>query len=491
MRVVGLLWLAGCLPPDMDGDGSLIPADCDDANAKVHPGAGETCGNGVDDDCDETAVGCGPDGQVATSQAAAQIRGAGGWREGLAIRSMLGPGDIDGDGVADVVVGAPGDYRERGAVYVIAGPIEGEVDLAEREITYRGEHNVGVGLRLASGDITGDGTTDLVMGAGPDHRKRGHIFFLEGPVATPSADPVMDVSFEGYGAHDIVVSPDINGDDVGDILITGPTMFVPDQRGAAWILPGGTTGKKILIDVAFSVIGAEVDEGRDGFSVATGDINGDGQADMLVGGAQPLGGGVTYVVLGPITEAGSLADADVVIDGSSGAYVGGQLSSVDADRDGYDDVLATGYGGNDYDFHGGGEPAIAWILSGPMTKGAWMGSARTTFVGGPAVEGEYGLESATFGGDVDLDGKEDVLLGFRDAYWAAGCTVLVRGLPTGTVDVSAEQTVIVGEEEGAGGDAAIGLGDVNADGFGDLLIGGLDSHRDGGIVSLMLGGPGF
>ncbi len=492
MRLAALALLSACFPPDADGDGALIPADCDDGNAEVFPGAGETCGNGVDDDCDETATGCGPAGRMSVDDANARIVGDGQYGEGWAIRAMLGPGDIDGDGVSDVVVGAPGDYRERGAVFVIAGPIVGTLEIAGREPTYQGEHRIGVGREFAAGDVTGDGTADLVISAGYDHDNRGHIVVLEGPVSMPTADVVMDVSFDGYYASGIAAAGDVTGDGVGDILVGSPSIFDPEGKGSVWILPGGTIGKNNLVDVGFALTGEAAGDGA-GRSVATGDINADGVPDVIMGGATTDRGGVAYIVLGPVTEGRALVDADIRIEGAYGeSEVGSGLAAGDADGDGYDDVLASGFEEDDYHADRMGYAAVAWLFSGPMERGGWTGRATATFRGTPGFEEPSNVPSGVaFAGDVDGDGKEDLLFGFHAACWRLGCTVLVRGVPDGIIDLAEADTVIVGEEEAGGGSAAAGAGDLDGDGFSDILVGGWYANRNGGVVSVIGGGPGF
>jgi hypothetical protein len=95
---------------DVDGDGYDASVDCNDRERDVHPGTTETCGNGVDDNCNGTADGCDWSGDVVLDGTELTTT-----EDGSAIGSTVAVCDANGDGVGDVVVGAPGYHNYAGA----------------------------------------------------------------------------------------------------------------------------------------------------------------------------------------------------------------------------------------------------------------------------------------------------------------------------------------------------------------------------------------
>jgi Ca2+-binding RTX toxin-like protein len=374
-------------------------------------------------------------------------------------RSVAGLGDVDGDGFADVIVGAhgasPGGALFAGAAYVVYGAAhqaaegnfnEGlDVDLLDGNNGFRidGQLGANAGFSVGGADLDNDGFADILVG-------------------TPYA-----------GVHDPFAD-----DGVVYVLQSG------GGRGAAQVPVGAAT----QLVGNFNQAGASV--------AAAGDVNGDGFADVIVGA--PLtssytqaGVGAAYVVYGSAFP-GSLELADV--DGITGsvlvapndtALAGMSVSSAgDVNRDGYDDVIVGTQAGRAYVVFGtaGGLGAALDLASLNGTNGFAIGNL-------PGTASALGI-SVSGAGDVNGDGFADLIVG--DAYstargdFEAGHSYVIFGGNSfaATVDVAAldgtDGFAIQGAEANdRSGIAVSGAGDVNGDGFDDLIVAnqlGLDGH---------------
>ena len=233
-----------------------------------------------------------------------------------------------------------------------------------------------------------------------------------------------------------------------------------------------------------SLVGENASDGS-GYSVSSaGDVNGDGYDDVLIGAYGNSDGGSlagkTYLVYGSSTLSGTLdlSAADASFIGENAAdYSGLSVSSAgDVNGDGYDDILI-GASGND---DGGNLAGKTYLIYGSSTLSGTLdlSAADASFIGENAddVSG-YSISSA---GDVNGDGYDDILIG---AYGSgAGKSYLIYGSSTllGTLDLSAADASFIGENAyDSSGWSVSGAGDVNGDGYDDVLI-GATSNDDGG-----------
>ncbi len=160
---------------DADSDGYAVGGDCDDADATVNPGAFEQC-NGIDDDCDDQVDEDAED--APTWYADADIDGYGDAAEAMSACEapanagfdLDGAGDVDGDGVSEMLISAWGvDIGQDwlGAAYLMEGDYEGYVLLSDNVAKLIGQqHGAYNAYKVAfAGDVNGDHYEDILIGA--------------------------------------------------------------------------------------------------------------------------------------------------------------------------------------------------------------------------------------------------------------------------------------------------------------------------------------
>lgn len=400
------------------------------------------------------------------------------------------PSDFNGDGYADLLVGAPLDDAgvpgsDRGRVYLYAG---WRTPDGTPEAVYSGtEAGGGFGASVASiGDYNGDGWWDFAVGApfesgGGTRRGRVHIFF-GGPVFPSAAAVVLDgAEDDGRFGWAVARAGDVNGDGRDELLVGAPMESAGGTRRGRAYLFSFANGPAPL--VAFS--GGEND-GRFGWALDTaGDFNRDGYFDVAIGAPLDDADGNTtddgqdrgrvFLYLGSPSPDNSV---DLVL---SGAEAGGQFGAAvaglrDFNADGADD-LAVGAPFDDGDGNAtedGLDAGRVFVFFGGRTPD---GAADLTLTG--AAGSRFGAMVARIG-DLNNGGAPDLLVGAP--YDGAGGTERGRAFVFfgGTYPDGAADVVLSGTEDGGHfGSSGFSGGDVNAGGARDLVIGAPDDDGDG------------
>jgi hypothetical protein len=419
--------------------------------------------------------------------------------------SVSTAGDVDGDGFADVIVGARyytnGEASEGGA-WVYEGS---EAGLATTAAWQTQSNSVGAyygSSVAAAGDVNGDGFGDVVVGA-PGYfaslSTRGAIYVYHGSssgLSTTVARFNMGSPGNLLGTS-VAGAGDVNGDGYGDVVVGDPGYDLSSSLydvGRVLVYQGSSAG--IGTAASSSIVGSNSDS-QFGQTVDTaGDVNGDGYNDIVFG--QPgwpdpadmsnddVGEGRAYLHLG--SSAGVQTTAIWTLSGSqSGQQLGSAVAGVgDTNGDGYSDVLV---GSNLYDNGENNEGIVLLFLS----TGSTLAATSAWSYQSNQVSAQLG-DAVAPAGDVNGDGRADVIVGCQ--LWAngnpnEGAALVFLGNGTGL-----QNTPIWSAEGNANhykmGASVASAGDVNGDGFSDVIVGeiGYDNGQTDEGAALVYYGSG-
>ncbi|MBT3218101.1 MAG: hypothetical protein HN348_03345, partial [Proteobacteria bacterium] len=424
--------------------GVAVGTDCDDEYFKVNPHSLEVL-DGLDNDCEGSVD------RISLGNVDAKITGEG--AEDRAGGAVAGVGDFDGDGFADVVVSARNHNGSMGAVYLLYGSPSAISSMSLSVTTKLLGHEEGAaaGRSIApAGDVDQDGYDDFLVAA------EDRSYLVTGTSNQVPSSFLHDAGVRLPGNRVVAGAGDFNGDTYNDILVGGDYGDLHLILGAAHL----EDSPQVVLDTPCGTPSVS----------SAGDFNGDGNDDVVVGQEDQECAGV-FLLPGtdePIDV--MLMDDGVKFDGEDKYdYAGKSVSGVgDFDGDGYGDFMV---GAPLHDNRSG----AAYVVMGSTNPvGMSLADVSTKFLG-EGWEHQAGW-SVAGAGDVDGDLYPDLLVGaanFSDSsFHDCGAAYLIFGPVVGVFSLSMADARFSGESHvNFAGASVSGVGDVNRDGFDDLLIG--------------------
>lgn len=433
--------------------------------------------------------------------------------------------DVNGDGFADVLVAAPAFDNNRGRVYLFYSANDGSGIPSTADANDLDDVNVHViggefngpqlfGAATAMGDVNGDGFADLIVGAPASINGAGHLYVFYAIEVAPGSALVVQGNATGtstqlsgdtgrlLGLGASVAAGDVNGDGIADVVAGAPgTADTPEgQVGRAYVFfaRNDSLGEGLTPATVFGANNTIVGDSSHtnfGIAVAMGDVNGDGFADVMAG-ANFSGGtkGQVYVFHAATDSTGipstiddvsgvratTVGDANTHIVGEETSELGTALVVGDLNGDGFEDVVASGpsFGNNRgrvYVFYSAGQngvPTNPTIDENNTTPGQHV-------IGGAFFDNDQLFGKSTAIGDVNGDGSLDLIVGAPVAFLGGGRVYVFHTTPgTGLAQNQGNAINRTSQIDGDGQNGvkgalglAVATGDVNGDGVMDVIAG--------------------
>jgi hypothetical protein len=396
-------------------------------------------------------------------------------------------GDINGDGSYDLIVCAP-DSRGGGAtvngigkVYILYGNgLTGGKDLrnSQADFTILGPNLAAhLGTKLSVNDLNNDGKWDVITvamgGWGPNAHRRftcGETYVEYGAQLSGQLDLASDqaADYTVWGQLNdtrlglAVAAGDINGDGVMDLIISA---YGPSSRGEVYVIYGDSLRglKDLATSPADFVIYGTDDGDMAGSSLAVGDVNGDDEADIILGSpgtdglnnSKTQGGEVDIIYGGNLSGEKDLSTspADFTIyAGDAGDSLGSSVAATDVNGDGKMDLIlgAVGGDGPDNTRKNCGEAYLIYGSNLLGTKDLAQSPAQYTIYGADPSD-HFGFSATS--GDVNGDGRTELLISALNASGVnnakSGCgEVYLLEIPVrdaGAISIDEPKTVEIGK----------------------------------------------
>jgi len=369
-------------------------------------------------------------------------------------------GDVNGDGLTDLIIGAhavnPSGKATAGIAYIIYGKKEGSSHIDLSSLTNsqgfrvlggaEGDH---CGWAVSSaGDVNGDGIGDVVIGAFQANKAAGISYVIYGKRGgsddidlTSTLPAIQGFRILGATIGDhlgvSVSAGDINGDGMSDVILGANFANPGDKKnaGITYVIYGKPDADSADVNLAsltssqgFRILGAAANDGSGKAISSTKDVNEDGLSDVIIGAPHAdsdskFAAGVTYIIYG---KRGELKDIDLatlsfsqgfrVFGAAAGDQSGSSVSSAgDVNGDGIVDIIISTYPDDKT------SASMSYILFGELDVSADIDLALLTSSQGFKVPGatvnENSGASINAEKDVTGDGLLDIVVGSKDEMY--------------------------------------------------------------------------
>jgi hypothetical protein len=411
--------------------------------------------------------------------------------------SVSNAGDVNGDGYDDVIVGAaayttPTPRTAAGKAYLYYGSSTG-LSSTEDWYSYGDDQaNAGFGYSVSTaGDVNGDGYDDVIVGAPfydtptPNTDAGKAYVYLgssTGLLSSPSWSSSGDDQANAEYGYSVSTAGDVNGDGYDDVIVGAWGFDTPgpnNEAGKAYVYLGSSTGLTMPAATSWESSGDDQAGAYYGLSVSNaGDVNGDGYDDVIVGASlydtptPNTAAGKAYLYLGEDSAAGLSSTEDWYSygdDQASAAYGYSVSTAGDVNSDGYDDWIVGCYGFDTTNSDAG----KAYLYLG-QDSGYGLSTSTSWTSSGDDVADTHFSQSISLAGDVNGDGYDDILVGapqYLTTNTDAGKVYLYLGSITGILSLSSWTSSGDDQANAEYGWSVSTIGDVNRDGFDDIMIG--------------------
>ena len=385
--------------------------------------------------------------------------------------------DVNGDGYADVLVGAAGAMNYAGRMYLYLGSPTGLTTSPNITLTHPNSDDQYFGRSFASaGDVNGDGFPDIAAATPTMTSMQDRIYVYSGGATGLNAAPtwVIEVPPNTRASTGVMITSagDLNGDGYADIAVG--ENETDDRAGRAYIYYGSPAG--FASDPDVTLLGLDGHNAGFGHTVENvGDTDGDGFPEIAIGAPGP---GRTYIFRGSPTGIVTMPAIALTGPSGSGSFSYPSNNASDLNGDGYADLLV-------------GAPTS---LNGVGSAYAYLGSAVGIVT---ASEAAIPNPDMTFGyfaqemsmGDFNDDGYADVVVTAFGADNGVGSAFVYLGGPNGSLQTPSISLVGPDGANALFGGAITMPGDVNGDSFDDLAISAGYASNGTGRVYVYFGGP--
>lgn len=310
--------------------------DCDDSEPLAAPSLDERCGDGVDNDCDGGPGPCAlsPDGELILPAL-----------EGTAASEAMGRavavGDLDGDLQNDLIVGIPG--ASTGEAWLHRGPVGADGPGAGLLLPTTSQGSL-LGTAMAAADLDGDGISELLVGApgpgaDPDLEPYGVVLVITDPEST--APEAVLVGAPSHLRTGQALSAGVQQSSGTSSVAVGVDQNAATGIGLVWVLDGSPSGTVPLDEEARAVLGQAAGDGVGSVVSFVGDLDGDGLDELAIGAPGSTDEqGALHLYFTPPPARSSTKDADrELLGAASSVRLGKAVTAGDLDGDGQDDLV--------------------------------------------------------------------------------------------------------------------------------------------------------